>query len=320
MATLFFSYCHRDEDLRNEMEIHFSMLKRQGVISTWHDRRIGAGSEIDQTISHHLETADIIVLLVSPYFLDSDYCYDREMTRAMERHEAGEAIVVPIILHPCDWHPAPFGKLLATPTDGKAISMFANPHEAFAIVTSDIRNAASRVGNNTGSTTSQTAPVPPPVVSEPENTFHPRSSNLRVARSFSDHEKDEFLENTFEYISRFFDGSLAELEQRNSQIQSKFRKIDNDRFTASIYSEGQKKSQCTIWLGRNSHFGSGIFYSSSETSSENSYNESINVDDDGYTLYLKALGMSFVNRQKDELSQEGAAEYFWSMLIHSLQY
>jgi hypothetical protein len=73
MARLFFSYSHRDEAFRDELEIHLSALKRQGVIETWHDRRIGAGKEFDPAISEHLESADIILLLVSPYFIASDY-------------------------------------------------------------------------------------------------------------------------------------------------------------------------------------------------------------------------------------------------------
>ncbi len=104
--------------MRDQLEVQLSMLKRQGAIETWHDRRIGAGQEIDGAISGNLEEADIILLLVSPDFLASDYCYDREMIRAMERHHAGDAIVIPVILRACDWHPAPFGKLNATPPDG----------------------------------------------------------------------------------------------------------------------------------------------------------------------------------------------------------
>jgi hypothetical protein len=144
MISLFFSYSHRDENLRNELETHLSVLKRQGVIQTWHDRRITAGSEIDSSISENLENAQIILLLVSSYFLASDYCYDIEMSRAMEKHREGSACVIPVILHPCDWRNAPFGSLRATPTDGKPVSMFANQHEAFAIIAKDIREAASR--------------------------------------------------------------------------------------------------------------------------------------------------------------------------------
>ena len=97
MAALFFSYSHRDEGLRDQLEIHLAMLKRQGFIETWHDRRITAGEPLDQSISANLEHADIVLLLVSPDFLASDYCYDREMTRALERHISGSCTVIPVI-------------------------------------------------------------------------------------------------------------------------------------------------------------------------------------------------------------------------------
>jgi len=102
MVTLFFSYSHKDEDLRNELETHLALLKRQGIISSWHDRRITAGGDIDKTISSELESSQIILLLVSAHFLASDYCYEKEMTRALEKHKDGSAVVVPVILHPCD--------------------------------------------------------------------------------------------------------------------------------------------------------------------------------------------------------------------------
>ncbi len=98
--TLLFSYSHVDETLRDQLEVHLSALKRQDLISAWHDRRITGGSELGKSIDAHLESAEIILLLVSPDFIASDYCYDREMARAMERHEKGEAKVIPVILRP----------------------------------------------------------------------------------------------------------------------------------------------------------------------------------------------------------------------------
>src|SRR3954447_7241910 len=87
--SLFYSYSHKDEALRDELETHLSLLRRQGVISGWHDRRIAAGTEWAGQIDRHLEAADVILLLVSAGFLASDYCYDIEMRRALERHVAG---------------------------------------------------------------------------------------------------------------------------------------------------------------------------------------------------------------------------------------
>jgi hypothetical protein len=89
VPSVFFSYSHADEKLRYQLDKQLSLLRRQGVIETWQDRRIGAGEELVNSIDVQLESCDIILLLVSPDFLDSDYCYDIEMTRAMERHAAG---------------------------------------------------------------------------------------------------------------------------------------------------------------------------------------------------------------------------------------
>src|SRR5215470_4280367 len=98
--TVFFSYAHRDEALRNKLAEHLRLLERQDIITGWHDRRITGGTEWAGAIDDYLRTAQIILLLIRPAFLASDYCYDVELRHAMARHAAGEARVVPIILRP----------------------------------------------------------------------------------------------------------------------------------------------------------------------------------------------------------------------------
>jgi len=119
---VFISYSHNDEPLRNELEKHLSILKRQGLISTWHDRNISAGEEWKGQIDEHLDSAQIILLLISADFLASDYCYDIELKRAIERHDVGDARVIPIILRPVEWKGAPFGRLEALPTNAEPIT------------------------------------------------------------------------------------------------------------------------------------------------------------------------------------------------------
>ncbi|USD55741.1 toll/interleukin-1 receptor domain-containing protein [Vibrio sp. SCSIO 43155] len=318
MANLFFSYCHVDEELRNELEVHLAMLKRQGLITTWHDRRIVVGSEIDQDISQNLEDSDVILLLVSAHFLASNYCYEKEMVRALEKHELGEAKVIPVILHPCDWHHAPFGKLLATPTDGKPVSMFANQQEAFTIIAKQIRVAIEELPSSPipKSVTSFISPQPP---IKSESVALPRSSNMRLKQEFSDHDRDCFLETSFDYIARYFEGSLEELGNRNQQIQVRFKQITSTRFCAYIYENGSQKSVCNIWYGSGHFERNTICYSSSEN--DNSMNDWLSVENDGFSLYLKASGMNFYRTSdtEEQLTQQGAAEYFWSSFIHSLQ-
>ncbi|MBD2068241.1 HEAT repeat domain-containing protein [Leptolyngbya sp. FACHB-671] len=146
---LFFSYAHKDEALRDTLATHLALLKRQGIISTWHDRDISAGTEWAQAIDSNLNTADIILLLISANFLASDYCYDTEMQRALERHHYGDARVIPILLKPCDWESAPFGKLQALPiahgAGAKPVTQWRNDDEAFTAIAQGIRKAAEEI-------------------------------------------------------------------------------------------------------------------------------------------------------------------------------
>ena len=121
---IFFSYAHEDEGLMNDVRRQLAVFQRQGLIMKWHDREIVAGKEWKGEIDSHLDIAGVILLFVSPHFLDSDYCYDAEMKRALERHADGEAIVIPVILRPCLWNSTPFSKLQALPTDAVPITLW----------------------------------------------------------------------------------------------------------------------------------------------------------------------------------------------------
>jgi hypothetical protein len=142
---VFYSYSHKDEDLRNELEAHLALLRREGSITGWHDRKIGAGTEWKNSINEHLESARVILLLISSDFLASDYCYDIELKRAMERHNSGEARVIPIILRSCDWASAPFVKLQALPKNAKPIKSWDDRDEAFTDVAAGIREAIADI-------------------------------------------------------------------------------------------------------------------------------------------------------------------------------
>lgn len=139
MLELFYSYSHKDEELRNELERHLRLLQRNGLIQSWHDRRISPGAEWTDDIDLHIRSAQIVLLLIGADFLASDYCYGEEMRIALERHEQQLAVVIPIILRPVDWTGAPFAKLQALPRDGKAITLWRNRDEAFSLIAREIR-------------------------------------------------------------------------------------------------------------------------------------------------------------------------------------
>jgi hypothetical protein len=142
---VFVSYAHEDEELHDRLAKHLRPLEREGIIKRWHDRQITAGRDFGQDIDTVLNRAGIILLLISPDFVASEYCWGKEMLRAMERHDMREARVIPIILRPCDWHTAPFGKLLALPKDGDAVTDWPNQDNAFLSIARGIRSAAAEI-------------------------------------------------------------------------------------------------------------------------------------------------------------------------------
>ncbi len=139
LLTLFYSYAREDQALRDQLEKHLRQLHRQGLISAWHEREILPGGTWADEIDTHLQTASIILLLASPDFLASDYCYDAQMQRALERHKSGAARVIPIILRLCDWQHSPLKDLQCLPRDGKPVTQWQDQDEVFHIITQDLR-------------------------------------------------------------------------------------------------------------------------------------------------------------------------------------
>jgi formylglycine-generating enzyme required for sulfatase activity len=108
------------------------------------------GEEWAAEIDEHLNSAQIILLLISPDFIASDYCWSVEVERAMVRHDASEARVIPVILRPCDWQGAPFSKLQARPTDAVPVTKWTDRDEAFFDVEQGIKAAVEEILNPTG--------------------------------------------------------------------------------------------------------------------------------------------------------------------------
>jgi hypothetical protein len=113
---VFVSYAHRDTRLKQELEIALKPLENAGLIQPWYDHEIPPGAEWEGAIDEHLRSAQVILLLISPDFIASQYCYGVEMKQALVRHSAGTARVVPILLRDVVWETSPFAKLQALPS------------------------------------------------------------------------------------------------------------------------------------------------------------------------------------------------------------
>ena len=323
MASLVFSYAHADEGLRNELEKHLSPLKRMGRVSTWHDRRIVPGEEFAGQIDQHFGDADIILLLISSDFIASDYCYQIEMSNALQRHERGEAVVIPVILRPCAWRQLPFGKLLAATVDGKPIAQFPSFDEGFVQVAEAVSRALDKLG---ASSVQALSDVQPFFVRPTDASFSigsssgPRSSNLALPRSFTDLDRDRALREGFDYLARFFENSLEELRQRNPGLETIFHRRDADAFESTAYREGRQATHCGIWRGRRGNGLGDICYGSSGIS-ENSCNESMSIADNGQLIGFRPLtGGGGVGGGRDQLlTNEGMAEHLWNLFVIPLK-
>jgi hypothetical protein len=145
---LFISYSHKDEKLRRELQGDLEPLG-DGFVRAWYDGKILPGDEIDQEVRQHLNEADVILLLVSRDFLKSRYIRQVELPRALERHNAGKARVIPIILRPAPWNDPPwdvmFGKLKALPKDGKPVVKWRSRDDAFVDVYTSIQKTISEL-------------------------------------------------------------------------------------------------------------------------------------------------------------------------------
>ncbi len=164
---VFYSYADVDEDLCNELDKHLSQLRRDGLITTWHKRQIVAGQDWTKTLDQRLNTAAVILLLISADFVASDYCYSTEMHRALQRHEDGEACVIPVLLRPVNWQNAPFEKLKPLPSDGIPVTVWHNRDAAFADVVQGIKEVLEEAQSWSVSTPS----TPPSLVTRPSAKY-----------------------------------------------------------------------------------------------------------------------------------------------------
>lgn len=318
MTSLVFSYSHVDEALRNELEKHLSPLKRMGKITTWHDRRINPGLEFERQIDHYFSEADIILLLISSDFIASDYCYQVEMTNAMERHKRAEAVVIPVILRECAWHQLPFGSIMAATIDGKPITKFASHDEGYVQVFDAVSRA---IASMEAKKPQQSVHVSSPALGNPvyqptETVLTPRSSNLSLPKTFTDLDKDRARREGFEYVARYFENSLDELKKRHAGLDVDFHRLDANSFTCAVYINGSKVGQCGIWRG-NEHHGMGDICYSQENVIRNSFNESLSLADNGQTLGFRALmgGHSSSNSREQLLTNEGMSDHLWGMFF-----
>lgn len=177
-VKIFLCYAHEDETLLQKLKMHLKPLERAGFIDVWHDGDISAGTEWEKQIIEQLNTAQIILLLISPDFMNSDYCYSIEMRRALERHERGEVWVIPIILRYTYWQDT-LGSIQVLPKDGLPITDPSWHHLDLALynVTKGIHKAIEEVTTQSSASVLKQQPaIPEPLITS--ESFSILKSNI----------------------------------------------------------------------------------------------------------------------------------------------
>ncbi len=156
-VNVFVIYAHADERLRNRLGTFIKVLQLQSLIDAWYDRKINSGNQWQKEIDENLDKADLILILVSPDLLASDFCWNMEIKKALRRHKQRKAVVIPIFLRPCDTENIEFMKLQGLPSNSKPVTKWKNCDEAFTDISKGIRAVVERIRSQNGLYRNQTA-------------------------------------------------------------------------------------------------------------------------------------------------------------------
>lgn len=227
---IFFSYSHEDEKLKEELEKHLIALERQGIIDSWSDSKIDAGDEWKDKIESELQNANIILLLISSDFLVSTFCYDIELKKAIERHNQGEAVVIPIILRPVVWDNAPFSHLQALPNNAKPVTSWKDLDSAFHNIVLNIQKVVTKMNRYKNKGTKQSE--------------YKKSKN---GQEESDHQSNNIFESSpnlidvdccFDRYDNFIDSIVTDISENQlilrDNIPSVYLDVINDQLKADF--------------------------------------------------------------------------------------
>lgn len=299
---VFISYSHKDSTVVERLKTHLAPLKREGLIDAWYDRDITAGSSLDDEIRRQLDASDLVLLIISPDFIASDYCFDIELRTAREKSARDELKIVPVIAEPCDWH-GTLGDIKAVPKDGKAISDWVSQNTALLDVVQELRRIIER---------SKSAK---PVSGAPTIKAQPPSNSYRVKKEFDDIDKAEFVEKSFSEIKHFFEQASSEIETLDG-VRSKFTNVNEGEFQCLLVNRNVSSGRAYIAVrrknGRGAIFGD-IDFSYSENSSVNSSNGGFSIVADSFSLAFE--GRMAFSAQDRRLTALEVAETLWKDFV-----
>lgn len=322
MTTGFISYTHADTALKEQFVRHLAPLQREGLIDLWHDGMLLPGERLDPTVQAALATSDVVILLVSADFIASEYCYEQEMLRAFSRQRDGSVRVIPIILRPCQWMGVPIGngetlsEFVALPKDGKAVINWQDTDTAFDNAVGVIRDML-KAGNGRSSRISGAVPHPGARVAATRSADV--TSLLGIAAKPTDLDRDRFLRSGYKTTAALFEERLSELSASDHRIETDFERVDSRSFSACVYLDGKRVGQISIWHGSDTWRNALCLSYDTATSTRNSMNDWLPVEDTPQGLAFGASNSMSRQRADGSLDVDGAAAYFWENFLEQVR-
>lgn len=305
----FISYSHADEKTLDRLHKHLAVLQREGVLAAWYDHAILPGANLNEAIKSEIDRSDIFLALVSPDYLFSKYCYEKEFQHALELQKLGKLRIVAIIVEPCDWLSTPFSELMALPKDGKPIAEWTNANNAYLDIVNGLRRLLA-----------EPRAVATPAVSallEAEGATSAR--RIRLKRDFDAIQRAEFADEAFAILQDYFRAAAVELGQASEDLRTRFEVMSPTAFTCSLVNRASRRNgEAHITVhnskGRRGGFGD-ISYIYEKHAEANTSNGSIRVEADEYNLYLVTDNMWGGRSNAPKQSPKQAAEWLWNQFV-----
>lgn len=300
----FISYSHADEKALERLHKHLAVLQRDQAISAWFDHAILPGAVLDEAIRSELESSDLFLALLSPDYLASNYCYEKEFEHALALAQAEKLRIVPVIIEPCDWLATPFRQFLALPKEGKPVSEWTNANNAYLDIVTGLRSL-------TTSPAARSAPAAAPVEGNA-----PR--RVKLKRDFDTIERAAFADEAFATLRDYFRAAATELAQASDDLRTSFEEMSPTAFTCSLVnraSRNRREAHITVHNGKGQRMLGDISYVYERHASGNSSNGGIRVEADEYNLFLTTDSLWGSRNEAPKLSGRQAAEWLWNQFV-----
>jgi hypothetical protein len=314
----FISYSHSDSNTLDLLHKHLATLKRDRLLDAWTDQAIMPGSEIEASISAALASSEIFIAILSPDYLASEYCYEKEFKTAKGLHEQGKIIIVPVIAQPCDWLNTPFREFKALPKDGKAISLWDNQNIAMLDVIQNIRFLITKQPSS--------LPVPPSqnVFGTALQNTTSQSRNYRVQKDFDSIEKLQFTQRTYNDVKDIFKRYLEEIRNID-KIKTQVLLDTSSEFECIIVNRNKIDTEAALTFSILSDKNVTGFITQAERSLTYSIiqknrpqNGSFTLRQDEYHLFWTEGNIYFNRHNTSELSALQMAEIIWNKWLEAV--